>query len=438
MGAYHSGILFVTRFPPDPTGYGGAQRAWHVLRALAARGPVDLLVIYHQGDDETEAVHLDAVELGVRSCAKFVVQGWEGPLRRWPRLPYKMGLFLELFSPYCTEAPRVSGRSLRRMAKVIPRRNYDLVVAGRLPSAYLVSKLKESRLLNFDIGVIEMDDVLSHYKETWIEAQSQEIGRFRTWLWRVDAMRIASAERQMLRAWDATSVCTADDVGRLEKACPGASVYVVPNVINRTRLTGQSASASVLFVGSLASHPNREGLVRFLNEAWPTIRAAVPNATLDVVGLYPFDGLRQRLNAESGRLHANVPDVEPYYRAATVVISPIFFGSGTRIKVLETMAFGRPLVTSSLGAAGLGIENERHALVADEMSDFASAVIRLLNNSNLRCSLADAAYELQQVRFGPLALSQALNEMIEGAEKGKGFYKDSLVQDRKAEYLSKP
>jgi glycosyltransferase involved in cell wall biosynthesis len=405
--------LFVTRFPPDPRGFGGAQRAWHVLQALLLQGQVDLVVIYRAGDTDVENADIDAAGLGVRFYLKFKVKGWESPLSRWPSLPYKLGTALELISPYCSEAPRLPSKTLVYFASLLPSKKYDLVVAGRLPSATLLSRMERMGLLEVGARILEMDDVLSQYKKVWIEEEYKNIGRFRTWQWKVDARRIAAAEREMLKKWDAVSVCTLEDVERLQESISSANVFLVPNIVDRTRLDTDHGPIRILFVGSLTSQPNIHGLKRFLDEAWPSVRAALPEAIFDVVGMHPFTGLRERLEAEGGQLHANVADVAPFYETATVVVSPIFFGSGTRIKVIEAMAFGRAIVASTLGAEGLGIENGRHALIADDMQKFAGGVIRLCRDSNLRQSLVEAAYQLQQERYGPTALREALYRMID-------------------------
>ena len=126
----------------------------------------------------------------------------------------------------------------------------------------------------------------------------------------------------------------------------------------------------------------------------------------------PSDELAAEIEAAGARLHANVPRVEPYYEGSDIVIAPIFFGSGTRIKIVEAMAYERALVASTIGAEGLGIEPGVHALIADDMDAFAEAVISLAQDPALRAALAARAHALQQQRFAPRTIEHTIAAMV--------------------------
>lgn len=409
-------ILFMTRFPPDRNGFGGAQRAWHILQALLEIGPVDLMVVYRHGDTDIESASMDAETLGVRLCRKMPLNGWEDPLRRWPSLPYKLGVALELVTPYCTEAPILPRATLREVAASLPDKHYDLIVAGRLPSATILDRLLASGEITTDRKVLDLDDVLSDYKRRWLTIERAQIGRFRTWVGSVDADRVEKAERGVLNGWDAVSVCSEEDVDKLRKLAPRGHIVAVPNVVDRDLLPPSPAGPPhILFVGSLASRPNLHGLNLFVDEAWPKIRRILPEAVFDVVGMHPTDELRRKLADAGVTLHADVPLVQPFYEQATVTISPIFFGSGTRIKVIETLAYGRALVSSALGAEGLGVVNGEHAMIHDDMDAFADAVVELCRDPALAREFGLNGRALYERKFGPKVLRDGLHAMIGGA-----------------------
>jgi glycosyltransferase involved in cell wall biosynthesis len=98
-----------------------------------------------------------------------------------------------------------------------------------------------------------------------------------------------------------------------------------------------------------------------------------------------------------------------------VVISPIRYASGTRIKIIEAMAFGRPVVSTTVGAEGLEVKAGYHALISDDMSDFARSIVQLCTDAALNARIAEAGYELQQRHYSLAALTQAISDAIDSA-----------------------
>lgn len=156
-------------------------------------------------------------------------------------------------------------------------------------------------------------------------------------------------------------------------------------------LPKQSVGLRLLFVGGLNYHPNLDSADYLLREIFPLIRASLPEVRLDIVGheLWRVEGL---LPENSGvALHENVPEILPWFRGADLLVVPLRFGAGIRIKILEAMAAGLPVVTTSKGCEGLVVEHGRELLVADDQESFASEVVRLLGDHELRRALAENA-----------------------------------------------
>jgi glycosyltransferase involved in cell wall biosynthesis len=144
----------------------------------------------------------------------------------------------------------------------------------------------------------------------------------------------------------------------------------------------------MLFAASFTHPPNVEALALLVDVVLPRVRAAQPSAQLVVIGGAPPADL---LAGKDGVVAmGSVPDVQPYLRAATVVLAPAWSGGGMRVKALEALAAGKALVTTPLGAAGLDLEPGRHALVAERPEDFAAAVASLLDAPERRAELGAA------------------------------------------------
>lgn len=149
----------------------------------------------------------------------------------------------------------------------------------------------------------------------------------------------------------------------------------------------------IVFVGAMDWAANIDGLAWLMDQVWPKIAAARPDATLTIVGRNPPESLTEA--ARQRRLPWTftgfVDDIRPHVRRAQVSIIPLRVGGGTRLKAAEAMACGRPIVATTLGVEGLGLEPERHFLAGDTPDAFADGVLRLLADADLRVALAERA-----------------------------------------------
>ena len=409
-------ILFVTRIPPKKQGHGGSQRALHLLNGLLLLGTVDVLYVHAPGDKDASNDALEEARELAEHAIQLALSDWIQPNERWPWLSWKAAQAMYIATGTCHEAPRLPAAALRRIQHALPRQDYDIVVAGRLPCAVIVDAMLDQGLIRTRSKIVDLDDIMSRFKERELITEGPRQGKLWSLALRADIRRVRRAEAQVVRSWDAASLCSHDDVELLRQTYPDATVTRVPNVIDRPLLpvNADATGRRLLFVGSLAFRANVAGLRAFVDEAWPRIRDKLPDARLDVVGMLPPEGLKEEMASVGIDVHANVPSVEPFYREADIVISPILFGGGTRIKILEAMAYGRPIVSTAIGAEGLELETGRHALVVETMAEFAEAVVLLSTDAALRAAIAADALVLQHREYGPAALERALHDMAAG------------------------
>jgi glycosyltransferase involved in cell wall biosynthesis len=177
------------------------------------------------------------------------------------------------------------------------------------------------------------------------------------------------------------------------------SIEVVPNCVNLAEyhinheLTQPN---SLIFTGSFRFSANYEAMLWFLSEVYPHIQNQVPNVHLTITGdhanlpLPPADNLT---------LAGFVDDVKPLIASSWVSLAPLRIGGGTRLKILEAMALGTPVVATSKGAEGLDVTPGEHLLIADTPEDFSTATIRLLTEPGLRQRLAANAYRLVSEKY---------------------------------------
>lgn len=150
------------------------------------------------------------------------------------------------------------------------------------------------------------------------------------------------------------------------------------------------AGPFVVFVGSMDWEPNINGVEYFLNEIWPHVLAAVPEARFQVVGRNPHPRL-QRLASARVEITGTVPSITKFIRDAAVIVVPVRMGGGTRIKIYEGMAMGKATVSTSVGAEGLDVHHGHDILLADRPEQFVHWIVALLQNERLRQEIEVAA-----------------------------------------------
>lgn len=196
--------------------------------------------------------------------------------------------------------------------------------------------------------------------------------------------RIQSEERLAAEQSDAVafiSILDRDRAARLfHTIAPAAVVPICLDLEYFSRQSSVSAEPVVLFTGHLAHPPNVDAVLHFLDTAWPKVVAARPDAIFRVVGLQPTPALVAAIGkAPNVELVRNAPDIRPYFQSARVYVVPMRFGGGVRQKILEAWAVGLPVVTTAMGAEGIGACDGENCWIRDQPGPFADQILTLLN-----------------------------------------------------------
>lgn len=197
----------------------------------------------------------------------------------------------------------------------------------------------------------------------------------------------------------------------LKEMCPSTRVMLFEHALKiHEYLPSPEGEANIFFVGNLYE-PNVEGLKDFLNGAWPQVREAFPQCTLSVCGKI-CDAIDEGIPGI--RLEGIVPELEPYYRAATIVINPVPFGTGLKIKTVEALAYAKCLVTTECGITGLPTPKDGvDYCVLCPSKAMAEPIIALLNDPARRSQIEEKAYRLAVDRFSPESAYGEVRRVIE-------------------------
>jgi sugar transferase (PEP-CTERM/EpsH1 system associated) len=175
-------------------------------------------------------------------------------------------------------------------------------------------------------------------------------------------------------------------------AAPGVPTEVVPNGVDLDYFAPSTEPVephTVVFNGTLNYRPNLDGATYLVQEIWPLVVAVCPQARLSIVGNAPPEVMA--MAGPGIEVTGRVPDIRPYLHQAAVVVAPLRIGAGTRLKIVEGMALGKAMVSTSIGCEGIDVHDEQQLLIADDAQTFADQIVRLFNDAELRASLGRAA-----------------------------------------------
>jgi glycosyltransferase involved in cell wall biosynthesis len=214
------------------------------------------------------------------------------------------------------------------------------------------------------------------------------------------------------RSADGVYLCSMADEQRLLNEAPGVRTAVIPNAADvdyyQPRPTDPPCDGrTVVYFGLLSTVPNIDAVVHFVHDIWPRIARAHPDARFKIIGGRPSPSL-QALAGPRVELTGFVSDLRPYLAAAAAVVVPLRLGGGTRLKIVEAMAMGKAIVSTTLGAEGIDAVPGRDILVEDHPAAFADAVVRLLAEPDLAARMGQSARQLAVDRYSWSQAARAL------------------------------
>ncbi len=231
------------------------------------------------------------------------------------------------------------------------------------------------------------------------------------------ARKLQMIEREILRDALGHVVCSEREREMLSKVAPKARIAVIENGVDCDAFapdppTSEAVPRGIVFVGSMDYFPNAEGAVWFAREIWPKVRERLPDLEFVIVGARPAPAVLALRELPGVAVTGTVDSVKPYYRRALAAVVPLKTGGGTRLKILEAMAAGSPVVSTPLGAEGLAIKPDIDYLSADGNSHelWVRHLVSLASNPELRTQLIGRGLRTVRARYDWRSLGKQLVE----------------------------
>jgi glycosyltransferase involved in cell wall biosynthesis len=392
-------ILFLSTWFPYPPDNGSKIRAKYLVQALSHRHRV-LVAAFDREWREKKDRALERSE---------AVDGVE--VLRVPVDPFRYVSAPQLVK-FLSPIPLACwpSRVMRSVVdRLVSKDSYDVVIAFQMPVAsYALLLDKIPRILDLDVS-------LGYQRyEAWRNARST-VQRLRCW---VSWQKTRRCEGGMIKGFDTCTVVAPEELEFLLKTFggPGTQFQLSRNGVdcghNRPGLV-EMQPFSLVYNGALTYSANYDAMRYFLAEIYPLIRQEIPKASLTITGSLQGVDLSGLALDESVRLSGYVEDVRVPVAGAAVCVTPIREGGGTRLKILEAMALGTPVVSTSKGAEGLEVTPGQDIVIANEPAAFAAEVARLLQDSALRARLATNARHLVEERYDWGQIGEAFVTLVE-------------------------
>jgi sugar transferase (PEP-CTERM/EpsH1 system associated) len=368
-----------------PLDSGGKIRSFHIARELARNHEVTLFTFYVENQND-EHHTLSSIFYNVVTHPLKVRTG-----RGFSEtLSYLSAFFSPLpyaFTKYCR--PDVAGH----LHEILAADRYDVILCDFLNAAGAVP---------FNLGIPVV--IFTHNVEAMIWKRHWEVATNPVWKFvcKREYLRMRKTEIDYLRQSTHVLTVSEADTALFAQCISPDKITTIPTGvdIDYFKPMGDGDTNSIVFTGSMDWMPNADGILYFVERILPTIRRKHPKTTLWVVGRKP--GKRIKALAESYKgiqVTGRVEDIRPYIAKSSVYVVPLRVGGGTRLKIYEAMAMGKAVVSTTIGAEGLPVTCGTNIILADEPSQFAEAVNRLLEDLDERRRIGDTARRLVEEKY---------------------------------------
>lgn len=365
-------ILYVCHRFPFPPQRGGKIRPFNMIKHLAQHHEVHVCSLARSQAEAVEGKGLR--EYCALSECVVVNEPWQ-MLRMVMRLP--------------TPTPSSMGyfytRGLyQRIRALHAKHHYDLIFVHCSSVAQFVADISDAAKV-LDFG--DMDS------QKWLEYARYKPFPLNGGYW-WEGKKLELEERRLAYQFDICTATTRAELATLNELAPGVTSDWFPNGVDHQFFHPDGKDYdpdAISFIGRMDYYPNQECMLRFCKEVLPRIHAQRPRAKLFIVGAEPIPAIRKLGELPGVTVTGSVADVRPFVRCSAVMTAPLAIARGTQNKILEAMAMGVPVVTTTVAADGVDVVKDEHLLVADDAASCAQAILKVMMDHTERRRLAEAA-----------------------------------------------
>lgn len=409
-------ILWLSHLIPYPPKGGVLQRSYNMVRELSRYHEVDVLAF-----NQVNLIQplFKSVEAGVAE-ADAALKGFcrqhrffDVPVDAHRAKKYWVALLGAFGRPYNLRwlESDAYGAAVREWTA---RTKYDIVHFDTISLLPYLDDMAQSAATVLDHHNIESHMLLrrAENEPSWLK---------RIYYGREGAL-VEAFEKRYCPQFSLNITCSDIDTDRLKDISPASQVLTIPNGVDLGYFIPQGLekqSQKLVFVGTLNWYPNIEAVLYIANELWPRLKKKFPNISIDIIGANPPAEIKEIAKVDNSfRVLGFVDDIRPYIESAAVYLCPIRDGGGTKLKVLDAMALGAPMVAHPIACEGISVVDREDVLLAESTDEFIERVSELLESEALRKHLSVNARALIEKSYGYEAIGKQLSTAYEHCVTG--------------------
>lgn len=405
-------ILFLSQIVPYPPHGGVLQRGYNILREVAKYNDVHLLAFVHPDILGTEDL-VDEARWHLQQFCKSV-----DFFHLWPKKSpvHKFVAFAAGFAypkPFSALAHRSSAFK-KKIEQIVTEEKIDIIHFDTIGLApYLSSGL----------GI---PTVLTHHNiesELMARRASREENPLARIYTALQSSRLKAYEKNESPKFGLNIMMSEPDGQLLKSISPQVKTTIVPNGVDTDYFTvrDEIQENAIIYTGGMNMFANKDAVMHLVNDIWPRIRAQVPDAIFNVIGQDPPEELLSIAQLDGSiRVHGYVDDIRPYVAKSAVYVVPLKVGGGTRLKVLDSLAQGKAIVSTSIGCEGIDVTDGLNIHIEDTDEGFADRVIELINDPQRRKALGAEARKLAEQKYAWPSIGVALQDAYDSLVKSQG------------------
>jgi len=396
-------ILVIDEEFPFPLNSGKRTRSFNLIKRLAAAHQLRYLAYGKEDSESRQALS----EAGMN------------PVAVPPQVPAKSGLlfYLRLLANLFSHLPYIvsshySVQFANALHNCVADFAPDVILCEWSPYGIYVKNITHIK------SVIVAHNIESRIWQRYFENECQPVKK---WYIGKQAVKIEAFERAAFGWVDGATAVSSEEAEVINSFNRQLPVEVIANGVDLGFFTPSEVTADndqLVFTGAMDWRPNQDAAVYFVKEVFPLLQASCPGIKACFVGRNPPPHVRA-LNEVAGiTITGTVEDVRPYMARAAVYIVPLRIGGGSRLKILEAMAMKKAVVSTTIGAEGLNVTDDREILLADSPKQFVKQIVKLVADRDLSLRLGEAGRKLVEAEYGWDSLADKLRSFMERVARG--------------------
>lgn len=386
-------VLMLTPYLPYPLLSGGQTRSYNLIKSLSESHEITLFSLIK---DDAEKKYIPELEKYCHKVSVFKRSHAPWTLRNILLTGFGLYPFLVIRN--------LSPAEKKAVKKELLTKEYDLIHAETF---YVMPHIPATEV---PILLVEQTVEYLVYKH-YVEDQAPFL--IRPLLW-IDVLKLKFWETHFWQKAQRVVAMSQSDSALMKKLVGNLKIDIVPNGIDidyfSARKRSKKTSPTILYVGNFTWLQNAEAVEVLVSQVWPKIKKEIADCQLWIVGKNITSKIKNYASADI-KISEALPDIRDAYLNSTALVAPIKGPGGTRLKILEAMASGLPVVTTPVGAEGLGLTNNKHALIDKDIPRLADLAINLIKDEKLAQRLGVAGKKLVEGEYSWAKSATALDKI---------------------------